>query len=65
MKIAVACDHGGLALKALLVQALKEAGCQVLDLGAHQYDQTDDYPTPNTRTPRNSANEDAAHWGKM
>ena len=44
MKIAVACDHGGLALKALLVQALKEAGCQVFDLGAHQYDQTDDYP---------------------
>ena len=31
--IAIACDHAGLALKAELVAALKEAGHTVLDLG--------------------------------
>jgi ribose 5-phosphate isomerase B len=44
MKIAVACDHGGFALKALVVETLQELGHDVLDLGAHQYDATDDYP---------------------
>lgn len=44
MKIAVACDHGGFSLKSLVVQTLQELGHEVLDLGAHQYDATDDYP---------------------
>lgn len=44
MKIAVACDHGGLALKAPLIQTLQELGHDVVDLGAHQLDPQDDYP---------------------
>jgi ribose 5-phosphate isomerase B len=44
MKIAVACDHGGFALKDALIDQLKALGCEVLDLGAHQFDKDDDYP---------------------
>ena len=45
MKVAVACDHGGFALKQAIVDLLqRELGCQVLDLGAHQYQGNDDYP---------------------
>lgn len=44
MKIAVACDHGGFPLKEPIKQVLAELGCEVLDLGAHEYDAEDDYP---------------------
>ncbi|MEX0885499.1 MAG: ribose 5-phosphate isomerase B [Phycisphaeraceae bacterium] len=44
MKVAVACDHGGFALKAALVELVRELGHEVLDLGAHQLDPADDYP---------------------
>lgn len=33
MKIAVACDHAGFPLKATIVDAVREAGHEVLDLG--------------------------------
>lgn len=44
MKIAVACDHGGFPLKATVVSLLQELGHEVLDLGAYEYNATDDYP---------------------
>ncbi len=44
MKIAVAADHGGYALKNTIVMLLKHLGHEVVDLGAHQYDKDDDYP---------------------
>ncbi len=44
MKVAIACDHGGFALKAALVELVRELGHEVLDLGAHQLDPADDYP---------------------
>lgn len=44
MRIAVACDHAGLAFKELVLAILKEAGHEILDLGAHEYDAHDDYP---------------------
>lgn len=44
MKIAIAADHGGFALKAPIVQLAKQLGHDVADLGAHQYDKDDDYP---------------------
>jgi len=44
MKIAIAADHGGYSLKADLVDALKQAGHDVNDLGAHTYLAGDDYP---------------------
>ena len=44
MKIAIAADHAGYELKALLVPWLNTAGHQIIDLGAHQLDPDDDYP---------------------
>ncbi len=44
MKIAIAADHGGFPLKADLVELLKQAGHEPIDLGAHEYIAGDDYP---------------------
>lgn len=33
MKIAVACDHGGLALKNVLLEYLKKNGYEIMDFG--------------------------------
>jgi ribose 5-phosphate isomerase B len=41
--IAIACDHGGFDLKALLLQELQAAGVPVLDLGTMSRDSVD-YP---------------------
>jgi ribose 5-phosphate isomerase B len=41
--IAIACDHGGFDLKAILVEELKSAGVSVLDLGTMSRDSVD-YP---------------------
>ncbi|MEA2502614.1 MAG: ribose 5-phosphate isomerase [Actinomycetota bacterium] len=43
MKIAIASDHAGFALKSLLIQHLKEDGHEVLDLGTHSVESVD-YP---------------------
>lgn len=44
MKIAIAADHGGFPLKADMIELLKQAGHEPLDLGAHEYIAGDDYP---------------------
>jgi len=44
MKIAIAADHGGFPLKADLVELLKHAGHEPIDLGAAEYSAGDDYP---------------------
>jgi len=44
MKIAIAADHGGFPLKADIVELLKQAGHEPIDLGAHDYIAGDDYP---------------------
>ena len=44
MKIAIAADHAGYELKALLVPWLNSTGHHVDDLGAHQLEPDDDYP---------------------
>jgi len=44
MRIGIAADHGGFALKAQLAEALETAGYEVLDFGAHDLDPGDDYP---------------------
>jgi ribose 5-phosphate isomerase B len=43
MRVAVAADHGGFALKAFLVGVLRDAGEDVLDLGTNSSDPVD-YP---------------------
>lgn len=43
MKISIACDHGALELKNLLVERLQEQGHEVRDFGTHTLDSCD-YP---------------------
>jgi ribose 5-phosphate isomerase B len=43
VKIAVACDHAGFPLKATVVDTVREAGHEVLDLGTNSTDPVD-YP---------------------
>jgi ribose 5-phosphate isomerase B len=44
MRVGIATDHGGFALKQELMTHLHEVGHEVLDFGAHHIDTTDDYP---------------------
>lgn len=44
MNIALACDHAGFGLKELVVAQLTALECDILDLGACEYDANDDYP---------------------
>ena len=45
MRIHIAADHAGYALKTHLVEHLEAAGHEVVDHGAHEYDELDDYPS--------------------
>ncbi len=44
MKVGIATDHGGFALKEELAVQLREAGHEVMDFGAHELKPDDDYP---------------------
>ena len=44
MKIFIGTDHAGYVLKEKLVISLKGAGHEVVDKGAFEYDEHDDYP---------------------
>ena len=44
MRIAIGADHGGYLLKGDIVALLQQAGHQVVDVGAHTLDSSDDYP---------------------
>jgi ribose 5-phosphate isomerase B len=44
MRIHIAADHAGFELKAVLVEHLAAAGNDVVDHGAADYEETDDYP---------------------
>ena len=44
MKIFIGTDHAGLAQKERIISYLKEAGYEVVDCGAYEYDESDDYP---------------------
>ena len=44
MRIGIATDHGGFGLKEELVKQLLGAGHEVVDFGAHELSEGDDYP---------------------
>ncbi len=44
MKVYLATDHAGLALKNKVKEFLQKEGYEVEDYGAYEYDKTDDYP---------------------
>ena len=44
MRIAIAADHAGLALKTDVAALISAWGHDLLDLGAHEFDPDDDYP---------------------
>jgi len=44
MRVGIATDHGGFALKEDLLAHLREAGHEVIDFGAYSLDPADDYP---------------------
>ena len=44
MRVGIATDHGGFALKEELVGQLRNAGYEVVDFGAHELSGEDDYP---------------------
>lgn len=44
MKIGIAADHGGFALKEIIHEFLKKGGYEVIDFGAMVQEDTDDYP---------------------
>jgi ribose 5-phosphate isomerase B len=44
MRVGIATDHGGFALKEALVGQLRTAGHEVVDFGAHSLRTDDDYP---------------------
>jgi ribose 5-phosphate isomerase B len=44
MRVGIAADHGGFELKVYLTTALKAAGYEVVDFGAHELVTGDDYP---------------------
>jgi ribose 5-phosphate isomerase B len=44
MRVGIATDHGGYGLKEELVVKIRSAGHEVVDFGAHQLNEGDDYP---------------------
>ncbi len=44
MRIYLGADHAGFEMKNLIKAHLEEAGHEVVDCGAHEYDPADDYP---------------------
>lgn len=44
MRVGIAADHGGFALKEEVLALLRAAGHEVVDFGAYQQDPGDDYP---------------------
>ena len=44
MRVGIAADHGGFALKGQVAESLRSSGHDVVDFGAHQLAPGDDYP---------------------
>ena len=44
MRVAIGTDHAGFPLRSTVLQAIIDAGHEPVDLGAHKFEATDDYP---------------------
>ncbi len=44
MRVGIAADHGGFALKGQIAESLRASGNEVVDFGAHELNPEDDYP---------------------
>jgi ribose 5-phosphate isomerase B len=44
MRVGIAGDHGGFTLKGEVAESLRESGHEVVDFGAHELHEGDDYP---------------------
>ncbi len=44
MKVAIGADHGGYPLKATILDVIRAAGHEAIDVGAYELDPQDDYP---------------------
>ena len=44
MRVGIAADHGGFALKEQIAAFLREAGYEIVDFGAYHAEHDDDYP---------------------
>jgi len=44
MRVGIAADHGGFALKGQVAESLRNSGHEVVDFGAYQLNPDDDYP---------------------
>ena len=44
MRVGIAADHGGFALKGQVAESLRNLGHEVVDFGAYQLNPEDDYP---------------------
>ena len=57
MKIAVACDHGGLRLKNVLIDEMKKQGYEVVDFGTYS-EESCDYPDYASQAAKAVANKE-------
>jgi ribose 5-phosphate isomerase B len=44
MRVGLAADHGGFELKEQVKEEIRSLGHEIVDLGAYEYDHSDDYP---------------------
>jgi len=44
MRVAIGADHGGYPLKATILDVIRAAGHEAIDVGAYELDHQDDYP---------------------
>ena len=59
MRVAIGADHGGYELKKELSALLSAAGHEVVDVGAHTMDSSDDYPDFAAAVAKTVASKDA------